>query len=187
MRKNLKELIIEGISRIRTEKKEEAVMNLIESFKEGLAELGFPVNITPKINEEFPPEMEKFIDMLRGGRAKIFNLMEGLEDLKEMKEMETDSAIKEVGDTVVTLGKHTAVYMHDFETKEQLSSNKEMPKISFKGLVGIVVDANANFTFNCGHCDNLHQSDLVVHFSELGRSFHVKSDLVKIVPWQEGN
>ena len=71
--------------------------------------------------------------------------------------------------------------MHDFETEEQLSKNFKRPLHTFVDTPAIVVETDTDFTFNCGHCDEEHKSDIVIYFPSIEKKYHIASKLVKLL------
>ena len=173
--KKFKDWLVKRLSDLRPERKREVVNNLIVLFIEALDDIGIKIKVIVEVNEDFPKEMEDFIDMMK---TRVSSEYIGL---NASVEADFDEDIKEIGDKVVVIERTSSAYMHDFNTKEQLSKNYQHTEECFTELEAIVVETNLDFEFNCGHCDDIHSSDLVIYYPSLEKRYHVDSRIVKLV------
>jgi hypothetical protein len=188
-RDDFRKNIVTMLSQLKPERKKVVVAGMVSAFEEALAEIGVRIKVKYIENEEFPQHMEEFIDMLKGmSGARVIKIGEdGVEEMSnDMKRLEKlsngyDKGPKELGDTVKLINIGGEAYMHDFETKEQLSKNFELPEDHFEDKVAIVIETDTEFDFNCGHCDETHRSDLVIFFPDLKKSYHISSKFVKVI------
>lgn len=174
--KEFKEFIINKLKGLSKPERRKAIDGLMQSFQEALAQLGIGMlfngkHLDPDSTVE---EASKHLDFL-------------LELEKEMKEfIDNNDTIpvndeeKVIGDSVILVDKYAGCYIHDYETKKQLSENHNLPLLDLTETPGIVIKKE-EFIFNCGHCPNEHDSDLVVYFPSVERKFHINSRLVKIL------
>jgi len=173
-----KQWLTKELKDLRPERKETVVKGLIQAFIQALGDAGIEIEVHQKVNEEFPSEMEDFIDMLKASvPPKILEIMEKAEKVEN--NMDRDDKV--LGDNVQIIDRFAGAYMHDFDTKVQLSKDFDVPNKSFAGINAVVIDTNAEFEFNCGHCDETHRSDLVIYFPSTEKKYHIASKLVKLV------
>jgi hypothetical protein len=125
--------------------------------------------------------LDSFMDMLRENGMKMPSSVEEFKEYDMFKNVKRDDSVKQVGDSVVIMDVMAVNYMHDYETKEQLSKNFSVPKENFKDVPAIVIEVNTEFIFNCGHCDTDHKSDLVIFVPSLDRKFHAMSRSLRIL------
>ena len=183
---DFKQNLVNQIKNLRPERKDLIINAMIEAFKEALEEVGVKLDIKIRDNEEFPKHMEEFIDMLKSmPNAQVIKIGEdgSMENVSKMHKAsrDYDTAIKNLGDTVKVTNVGGEAYMHDFVTKKQLSKDFELPKDIFTDKLAIVIEIDTEFKFNCGHCDDIHNSDLVIFFPDLKKSYHIHSKFVKII------
>ena len=181
-KEEFKKFVIESLKDLSQEEQKVVIDGFMTAIQEALGEMGIGVVIKSghvEAPSEMSDEMMKdFIDMLKGNDVDLENLG-NLQDLK--RNNKDDDGVKKIGDAVVVVGEISANYMHDFDTKEQLSKNFEKPLENFIGTPGIIIDTDTDFIFNCGHCPNEHESDLVVYFPSVDKKYHVHSRLVKVI------
>jgi hypothetical protein len=125
--------------------------------------------------------LDSFVDMLKNNGMKMPESMEELKEYDMFKNVQRDESEKKIGDSVVIMDAMAVNYMHDYETKEQLSKNFSPPKENFKDVPAIVIELDTEFIFNCGHCDTDHKSDLVIFVPSLDRKFHAMSRSLRIL------
>ena len=96
-----------------------------------------------------------------------------------------DQTEKKTGDYVHLIHECVLMYLHDFDTKKQLIKNYDTDLIDkHQDLVNnlaIVADTNVKFTYNCGHCDEEHKSDLVIYYPHNKKKYYCKSIELKII------
>ena len=96
-----------------------------------------------------------------------------------------DYSEKKEGDYVHIIGIATILYMHDYNTKQQLVKNHDLDTLldlkELKNNLAIVAKCNVNFTYNCGHCDALHNSDTVIYYPHNKKKYYVNSRELKII------
>lgn len=87
-----------------------------------------------------------------------------------------------VGDKVKLNGKRGLIYMHDFDTKDQLCKNFDFSELDQHSHLidnyAILVEFNNDFTYNCGHCDQEHSQKGVIFFPHNGKKYHVDLDSI---------
>ena len=102
---------------------------------------------------------------------------------KVQKRLEKDSL--KVGDRVTI---DEPIFMSYFVPKgakvsigaNYTATNKHLVKYMSKA-VGIVVEVNLDFKFNCGHCSKEHTHDMLVNYPELGVTYYCKENEFTLV------
>ena len=177
-KKEFKELLTRILTPLNRKEKRNAIEGLMDVLKDTLKDLGVGVEIKHiDSSEDLGEEIQ---EMLSNFRPKGF-----LDFLKKISGGDFDIADKDdltekiVGDSVIVIGEHSAYYMHDYETKKQLSKDLEMPIENFIDQPAVVIKTGVEFMFNCGHCDRDHGSDLVIYYPHKEKKYYIASSLVK--------
>jgi len=175
-REEFKKFLVSKLQGLPRGRQRIVVDEFMEVIKEALGELGIGVvveSMDVDMRELKSPEhMKEFMDMLKRGGVKT--AFEGIKSVR-------DHEVKNIGDAVVVTDRASSFYMHDYETKEQLSKDFETPKELFLNVPAIVIESGLEFVFNCGHCEHDHQSDLVVYFPDTEKKYYIASNLVRIL------
>jgi len=149
------------------EQKKFKIDGFMEVFKDALAKVGIGVKVNHIgfSKENTQKEMQRILKALKNSIAT---------------ETQFNREDKEIGDSVILIDEFAGCYMHEYLSKNQLSKNHDLPEKSFLEVPGIVV-AKEDFTFNCGHCEHDHHSNLVVYFPSVEKRYHIHSKLVKTI------
>lgn len=133
---------------------------------------------TNKNNEE-QPKRDPFYQFL----ARLFDYLE-----KGNQELPEDLESKTIGDRVKLLDDDCLHYFVDVETREQLSSERQIIPANIRKLYMsepmMVVKTGLSEqegTYKCGHCDMEHSHDIIVHVPSIGRDYYCTERWVKIV------
>lgn len=169
--KKLKEALVKAIESLPEEKQKDFVEGIIEVIQQACQETGINMLIQNVGIVTTSKGKEEFIEFLKKHRLSV-------EDMEEEEgEDKRDFDEKKVGDSVVLVDDFALHYMHEYETKEQVGEKGE----SLLNTPAIVVDTGQEFTFNCGNCDQLHTSDLILYFPSTEKKYYIANDLVKLI------
>lgn len=179
------ELIRETFKDLRPEKKEMVVNGMIMAFQKAMNEQGVHLDIIEKRNKDFPPEMEKFIDML-SGKLPGANIEVVKLDLDEMSKelgdskgkIVIDDGPKSIGDTVKLTCPASANYMVDQDTEELISRDKD-----YSNMEAIYINEGLNLKFKCANpgCDTDHIANSAIFFPDVDETYYIDSDLIRVV------
>lgn len=177
-KKEFKKFLIDRLKGLPRDQQKAVIDGFMESIKEALGEIGIGViiesaNVDIKAMRMSSSSIKEFISMLKDNGVEM--------PKEELKKGKRDFAIKTVGDSVIVTDKMSAFYMHEYESKVQLCKNFESPLKDFMGTPGIVIETGLEFVFDCGHCEQEHESDLVVYFPSVDKKYYIASKLVKIL------
>ena len=169
--KKLKEVLIKAIESLPEEEQKDFVEGIIEVIQQACQETGLDILIQNTSIVTTSKGKEEFIEFLKKHSLS-------LEDMEEEEgEDKRDFDEKKVGDSVVLVDDFATHYMHEYETEEQVGEKGE----SLLNTPAIVVETGQEFTFNCGNCDQLHTSELVIYFPSEEKKYYIANDLVKLI------
>ena len=176
--KKLKEVLVKAIESLPEEKQKDFVKEIMEIVQQACQETGLDILIQ---------NTDVVIDPLVGSKSKedFINFLKkhslAIEEIEKQVEEEggdkRDFDEKKVGDSVVIVDDFATHYMYEYETKEQVGEKGE----SLLNTPAIVVETGQEFTFNCGNCDQLHTSELVIYFPSEEKKYYIANDLVKLI------
>lgn len=119
--------------------------------------------------------------------ALLFKLADsmGLEDPSGLStEVLPDEDEKKVGDKVKLTHFIMINYMHEVSNETCVKDTEELDYEKYSDLIdseAIVAETNSKFKYNCGHCDHLHKSDLIIYYPHNEKKYYISSRSVKLI------
>ena len=95
------------------------------------------------------------------------------------------TSTKSIGDTVKLVHQGEINYLHDIETKAQMTSGYDITgmedNMDLFDKTAIVAEIEQNYEYNCGHCEHMHHHDLVIYYPHNKKKYYTSTSACEIV------